>query len=287
MTDDIEQDAKDQEIDRLSQRLAQSLASEAQQRRRIEELERENRQLGQFAHMVSHDLRAPLRHVITLAGFLREDAGDAMPAAVDARLDQIEERARSMMGLVEDLLEDARGGTASGPPALVDLQTLVSEAIGLIGETGDIDVTARCDVGMITTDTTPLATCVRNLIDNAVKHHPGPTGTVTVEARTAGDNLVIQVTDDGAGIDPVNHTRIFEPMWSLGGGTGLGLSTVDRILSERGGSIALDADLGRGATFTITWPLLAEPVLDLASPSPPLVATTSAMARPAADDHAE
>lgn len=289
MTDDTEQDAEDPELARLSDRLAQSLARETAQRQLNEELRRQNRQLGEFTQMVSHDLRAPLRHVLALAGFLREDADGTVLEAVDGRLGQIEERVRSMIGLVEDLLDHARAGTTSGQPTSADLQTLVTETIGLIGETKGIDVAVRCDLGTITTDATPLSICLRNLVDNAVKHHPGPSGTVEVEARREGDDLMITVADDGGGIDPIHHDRIFEPMRSLGGGTGLGLSTIARILSERGGSISLDSDVGRGATFTMTWPLRAEPVLDLASTAPALITvpTKVTVAAPAADDQAE
>lgn len=288
MTDDNEQDAKDLEIARLSGRLGEALAREAKQRLVNQDLERQNRQLGEFTQMVSHDLRAPLRHVISLVGFLREDVDGSLPEVVDGRLTQVEERAQSMIGLVDDLLDYARAGTETGDRAAIDLQTLVAQAVRLIDDTDGIDVSVVCDLGMVTTDATPLSICLRNLVDNAVKHHPGPTGAVTIEARRDDNALLFTVTDDGAGIDPIHHDRIFEPMQSLDGGTGLGLSTIARILSERGGSISLDSQIGQGATFTIMWPLQAQPVLDLASTPPSLVTITTAASAPrVADDQAE
>ena len=287
MPEDIEPNTEKAEIARLSDRLAQSLAREAAQRQRNEELRDRNRQLSEFTQMVSHDLRAPLRQVVALTGFLREDADDQVLAAVEGRLGQIEQRVRAMIGLIEDMHDHALAGAASGRPTAADLQTLATEAVGLISETAGIDISLHCDLGIVTTDTTPLSICLRNLIDNAVKHHPGPTGTVTVEARADDDHLVITVVDDGDGIDPVHHDRVFEPRRSLSGGTGLGLSTVVRILSDRGGSIALDSDVGQGATFTVNWPLRAEPVVDLAATPPRLVTTTAAGAVAATGDHPE
>lgn len=231
-------------------------AREAEVNQRNEELGRVNRSLSEFTQVVSHDLRAPLRHIVALASFAREDAGDQLPDSIDSRLTQIEERVRAMSSLIDDLLDYARSGTLRTQATTADLQTLVADTVDLVGDRAGIEISIEADSGPVTTHAIPLSTCIRNLVDNAVKHHPGPEGTVTVQAwRQGPDLLMITVADDGDGIDAVNHERIFEPMQSLGQGTGLGLSTIKKIVEERGGSISLDSEPGRGAAFTFAWPL--------------------------------
>ncbi len=220
-----------------------------------DELEQVNRSLREFTQMVSHDLRAPLRHVIALASFTREDAGDQLPEFIGSRLTQIEERVGAMSSLIDDLLEYARTGGLGNKAQAADVRSLVADTIDLVSDRDGIEISVQADIGPVTTDAVPLSTCIRNLVDNAVKYHPGPEGRVTVRAWREDHDLMITVADDGDGVDPVNHERIFEPMQSLGQGTGLGLSTIEKILEERGGSISLDSEPGRGAAFTIAWPL--------------------------------
>ncbi len=239
--------------------LAEAREREGDLCQRNEELLRLNRSLEDFTQMVSHDLRAPLRHVAALATFLREDAEGPLPEPVDRRLTQIEERVEAMRGLIDGLLAYARSGAAGTEASPVDLQALVSDAVDLVGRRDGIEISVQADIGPVTTHAVPLSTCIRNLVDNAVTHHPGPDGRVTVRAWRQGDDLLVTVADDGGGIDPVDHDRIFRPMQSLGPGSGLGLSTIRRILDERGGSITVDSEVGRGSAFTITWPAEASP----------------------------
>jgi len=231
-------------------------AREAKIHQLNDELGRVNRSLSEFTQVVSHDLRAPLRHVVALANFAREDAGDQLPESIGSRLTQIEERVGAMATLIDDLLAYARSGTLRTEATSADLQTLVTDTVDLVSNRAGIEISIQADIGPVTTHAIPLATCIRNLVDNAVKYHPGPDGTVIVRAwRQGPDLLMITVADDGDGVDAVNHERIFEPMQSLGQGTGLGLSTIKKIVEERGGSISLDSEPGRGAAFTFAWPL--------------------------------
>lgn len=230
-------------------------AREAEQQELNRELDRLNRSLSGFTQMVSHDLRAPLRHVVALAGFMREDIEGPLPEPINERLFQIEERAKAMSNLIDDLLEYARSGSLRTEAESTDIGDLLADTIELVDTRDGIDVSITSEVGTITTHTVPLAACVRNLVDNAVKYHPGPTGTVGVTATLDGGDLLLVVTDDGNGVDPVHHQRIFEPMQSLERGTGLGLASVKKILDERNGSISLESEPGHGATFTMVWPL--------------------------------
>lgn len=263
--------------------LSMDVTDERERRARLEEantnLARLNQGLTDFAQIASHDLRAPLRHLLGQVDLLRmdleRDAGEGvsppMAKKIDERLSVIEERVATMGELIQDLLEYARSGALVTTPETVDLQALVTGTVELIagqehaagggaGAGGGIQIEVACDIGPIEINPVPLSTCVRNLVDNAVKYHPGPEGTVTVRATDRDDDLVVTVSDDGAGIDHRYHQRIFEPFQSLdSGGSGLGLATVKKVVDEQGGSIDLDSELGRGSTFTITWPIGRRP----------------------------
>lgn len=236
-------------------------------------LVRLNEDLSEFTHILSHDLRAPLRTIRLLTEVLRDEADLLSPRSAE-HLAMIESKTEVMRGLIEDLLDYARSGDLPSPTLRTNLQSLVEDAIDLATDREGIDVIASCDIGAIATQTVPLSTCIRNLVDNAIKYHPGPTGRVTVRGWRDGDVLTITVADDGAGIDPDLQDRIFLPFESLTGGSGLGLATIKKIVTDRGGSITLDSALGRGSAFTITWPL-SDPG-EQTAPIPP--ATTSSVA---------
>ncbi|MEM9562817.1 MAG: CheR family methyltransferase [Actinomycetota bacterium] len=228
-----------------------------------EELLRLNESLNDFTGIVSHDLRSPLRHIRSFAAQLREDiasAGIELPESAVANLEVIERRADDAIGLVGELLDYARSGTPAIEANSFDLQTMVTDVVELVDGREGMTIDVQCDVGSIVTERVPLATCIRNLVDNALKHHPGPPGTVTVRARLVdADALQVTVADDGNGVDPESRTRL------LGGSptirsvrSGLGLVTIRRILDRRGGSIDIESEPGRGAAFVITWPVVVD-----------------------------
>jgi len=110
------------------------------------------------------------------------------------------------------------------------------------------------------TERVPLETVFRNLIQNAYKHHDHPDqGCVTVSAEESGTTVLFSVADDGPGISPEFHERIFQIFQTLKPrdeveGSGMGLTVVKKIIESRGGSIAVESESGAGATFCFTWP---------------------------------
>lgn len=225
-------------------------------RQREHKLTMLNQELTEYTDLASHDLRAPLRGIRTLVDVIREDHGSSLPDEVLSELDKISGRADFMKELLNDLLDYARSGSEVKPNERVDLPALIDEIVDAIGSPEGITIVPQVDLEPVETERVLLAACIRNLVDNAAKHHPGPLGTVTVRAQSTQQLLIITVSDDGPGIDPADRERIFRPFQRIGGaGSGVGLAAVRKIVTERGGTVELRSEMGRGSAFTLTWPL--------------------------------
>lgn len=235
--------------------------SEAQRETLIKELEEKNSELERFTYTVSHDLKAPL---ITMGGFLGYLEKDALSGNVEKlRLDiqRISEANRKMETLLNDLLELSRIGRKMNPPEMVPFGQIISEAF-IRAESRlnqrKIDVMVMTDLPSINGDRNRLIEVMQNLLDNAAKFmgdQPNPV--IEIGAETKGDEVIFFVRDNGIGIDPKFHKKIFELFDKLNPrieGTGIGLALVKRIIEVHGGRIWIESQLGQGATFFFTLP---------------------------------
>ena len=224
---------------------------------RTTELQRSNAELDQFAYVASHDLKAPLRAVSSLATWLAEDAGDVLPDVSKKHLEKMHGRIKRMERLLDDLLAYSRADRQGGTAEAVDLDTLVGEITDLFVIPPGFSVRVVGDVRTLTTSKVALETVLRNLIGNAIKHHDREDGVVEVAAFQE-EGLRFQVSDDGPGIDRRFHERVFTIFQTLKPrdvveGSGVGLAIVKKIVERRGGSVRLESAPGEGATFSFTW----------------------------------
>lgn len=251
-------------------------AAEAELVRRVAartvELERSNRELDQFAYVASHDLKAPLRAIDSLATWIEEDAGPLLPAESLRHLALLRARVGRMEGLLESLLAYSRVGRKESAPEPVDTGAVVADVLALVSPPEGFDVRVEGDFPTVVTARTPFELVVRNLVSNAIKHHDRPEhGHVTISAEVApaevaptdrpapGGWVTFTVADDGPGIPPEYQDRVFGLFQTLRPrdeveGSGMGLAIVRKTVESRGGAISL-ASSGRGATFRFTWPL--------------------------------
>ena len=221
-----------------------------------------NRDLEEFAYVISHDLRAPLRGV-------RYAATDAQAALVggdaDATMGHLERvvlQARRMSTMLTGLLEYARIGRKTDAAAVLDVGALAAEIAASSGEESGFSVTVEGIWPEIVTVAEPLDIVLRNLVDNAIKHHDAEDGRVVIRAGDAGRFLAISVIDDGPGIAPEWHQAIFEPFKQVADseqapdGSGIGLALVKKTVERFGGEIQVRSDpaRARGTTFRVTWP---------------------------------
>jgi PAS domain S-box-containing protein len=235
-----------------------------QVQKRTEELTKRLGELDQFAYVISHDLKAPLRAIDHLAHWISDDAGDVLPLGSQAHLATLRGRIKRMEKLLDDLIAYSRADRYDYSTEQVETALLVEEITRLVAPPQGFAVTAQSPMPVLTTQRVPLEMVLRNLINNAIKHHNRPNGQVQVLARDLGDYTEFTITDDGPGIDPQFHARIFQVFQTLKPrdqieGSGMGLAVVKKLVESRGGSIQVESSVGQGAAFRFTWPKAPTP----------------------------
>lgn len=249
-----ESQVRAEEFRQLSESLEQQVDA------RTEELQRSNQDLDQFAYIASHDLKAPLRAVDHLSTWVLEDVGHLLPDRSHEHLEKMRSRIKRMEGLLDDLLTYSRAGRFRDEVVSVDLDELMIRVIDTVSPPEGFSVTVEGKMPTIKTHAVPLETVLRNLINNAIKHHNKSIGKVTVSVQEVEDAMLeFSVHDDGPGIDPAFHDRIFQMFQTLRPrdqveGSGIGLAVVDKIVTNVGGTVDIESSPGSGATFRFTWP---------------------------------
>lgn len=223
------------------------------------ELERSNAELDHFAAAVSHDLRAPLRAMVNIAGWLEADAGPLPRAALD-HLDRLRDSAGRMDAMLLDLLRFARASQVAGKADPCAVRKLIEAQLALLAPAKPVTLEIDAPVATLITPEAPLALVVRNLLDNAIKHHDCDSVHLKVAVHWGDRRAVFRVTDDGPGIPPTEHDRIFDIFrirdGRSSGGSGIGLALVRRIVQRLGGTMRVESDgVTRGTTFVFDWPL--------------------------------
>jgi signal transduction histidine kinase len=232
-------------------------------RRHIAELERSNRELDEFAYVASHDLKGPLQDVRNLSTWIREDLGAALPAESEQHMQKLLDRVARMERLLDDLLAYSRAGRVSAPVEELDVRALIHDVLALTQVPPGMRVVVKADIAPIRTPKAPLAQVLRNLVGNAFKHHDRSEGVVTIDVKDAGDRIELTVADDGPGIPPEFHDRVFRIFQTLRPrdaveGSGIGLAIVKKVVESHGGSVTIDSRGSRGTTMRFTWPKESE-----------------------------
>ncbi|MEQ1803581.1 MAG: ATP-binding protein [Gammaproteobacteria bacterium] len=237
-----------------------SLAMDITERRAIQdELARSNQDLEQFAYVASHDLKAPLRAIEILVEWLREDLASYTGGEVQQNLTLLTQRTARLHRLLDDLLAYSRAGRKPGEVADVNSKLLVEDLFVLLSPPATMQLRADDSLPVLNAHHAPLEQVLRNLINNAIKHHPTRQGSVTVYAQDKEDEFLFAVEDDGAGI-PVEFTeKVFQMFQTLKPrdeieGSGMGLAIVKRIVEWQGGRIWFHGGPGgAGTVFKFTW----------------------------------
>jgi two-component system CheB/CheR fusion protein len=232
---------------------------------RVEErtldLQRSNQELDEFAYVASHDLRAPLRAIDNLAHWIVEDTGESLTPESQDHLAKLRHRVERMERLLVDLLEYSRAGRQRHALESVDAGMLVRNVVELLNLPPGFTVTLPKAMPTVVTERVALETVLRNLMGNAFKHHPDPAaGVVTIAVQVQDGRVAFTVSDNGVGIEPRFHTRIFEIFKTLKPrdeveGSGMGLAVVKKLVESRGGTIHVTSAVNEGASFRFTWPI--------------------------------
>jgi PAS domain S-box-containing protein len=223
----------------------------------VEELNRSNEELGQFAYIASHDLQEPLRMVASYTqllsrryqGRLDTDADEFIAFAVDG--------ATRMQRLIDDLLAYSRVGTKGQDLLETSSEDALRQALlnlrSAIGESGA--VVTHDSLPTVLADEMQLVQLFQNLVGNAIKYQdPGVPLVHISAARNGGKSWIFSVQDNGLGIDPLYFEKIFGVFQRLHGrdefaGTGIGLAICKKIVERHGGNISVESQPGQGSTF--------------------------------------
>jgi len=222
-------------------------------------LENRNQELDQFAYVASHDLKAPLRGLGTVVKWMEEELPDELSPQLRTYLAQMKGRLARLEDLINGLLAYARASRTERQLQEVSVPQLVREVADLVVPPG-FQLELAPGLPTFTTDRLSLQQVVTNLLSNAAKYHvPSGPGRIRVEATDLGSQYEFRVQDNGPGIAPEHHHKIFLLFQTLrdrhtAESTGIGLSIVKKVVEDQQGSIRVESALGQGATFIFTWP---------------------------------
>lgn len=224
----------------------------------FEELKRKNEELDQFAHIASHDLKAPLRGIDNVITWIEEDHGNELPEKVKEYLHLIKKRIDRSQNLVQGILTYARVGREDMLKEEVDVNELLIEVVEGLPVTQGINIQLQTQMPRLYTERVPLNQVFTNLLSNSIKYNNKPKGSVKVYHKDYPGHYEFFVEDDGPGIDAVYHEKIFMIFQTLQErdsfeSTGVGLSIIKKILTDRREKINLVSEPGKGSTFSFTW----------------------------------
>jgi PAS domain S-box-containing protein len=222
-------------------------------------LRQANSNLEEFTYAASHDLKSPLRGIADLMEWIGEDLGGTASPAVTRNLGRVRDRIRRLDRVIDDLLAYAHAGIAHTEAVGIDPRALIAEVVEIIPRAAALRISMQIDAKPFITNKAPLESVLRNLIDNAVKHHDRATGHILVRAEDVGRYCVFTISDDGPGIPPAAQERVFRIFQTLAPGTqqhsGIGLALSKRLVEAHGGWLKLESVSGmRGTAFHVWWP---------------------------------
>lgn len=221
-------------------------------------LKKRNQELDQFAYVVSHDLKAPLRAIANLSSWIEEDLEGQMTQDTQHQMNLLRGRVHRMEGLIEGLLQYSRVGRIKTATERVDLNQLLAEIVDSLAPPAGFTIEIPPNLPVFVTERLPLEQVFTNLISNAIKHNKQASGYVKISLRELEDFYEFAITDNGPGIAPQYHEKVFVIFQTLEArdkveNTGIGLSLVKKIVETHGGTIKLESQEGQGATFRFTW----------------------------------
>jgi PAS domain S-box-containing protein len=252
-------------VDVTARKLAQERLSAYAKR-----LRSSNEDLEQFAYVTSHDLRAPLRGIASVAEWLAEDLGEELDERSKDNIRLMLMRTDRLSRLIDGILQYSRAGRGRQEIDPVDVEPLVRDVIFTLAAPDWVRIRLQGDFPIVQYDTTQLRQVFQNLISNAIVHMNRPEGEIVVSCTADADAWRFSVRDNGVGIPEQHLERIFELFQTLrpkdeGNTTGVGLSIVKRIVERNGGVVRVASSVGQGADFVFTVPFVPVATLSVIS----------------------
>ncbi|MBK7965286.1 MAG: HAMP domain-containing histidine kinase [Bacteroidetes bacterium] len=216
--------------------------------------------MDQFAYVVAHDLKAPLRGISNLAEWIEEDIKGKVNHETDQNLKMLRSRVSRLENLIQGILMYAKAGKTKANPELIETKPFVEEIIALLHPPKNSTIKLEGNWPIVETDPIRFHQIVSNLISNAIKYNDKERIEIILNCKTDGETINFSITDNGNGIEEEYHQKIFQLFQTLATNdeqtsTGIGLSIVKNIIDELGGNIKVESKLNIGSKFTFQLPI--------------------------------
>ena len=232
---------------------------ETEKDRLIKKLQKMSDELDEFTSIASHDLKSPLNAIKRLLEWIYDDCKDLLPQEHLENFQLVLSRANRMQVLLEDLLSYSRINSCDSTRASISLESIYQdiEQILEVPKTVTVDIHANNEV--LDIPLLPFKTVFQNLISNAIKHNNKEHPVIDISLIPSNQYYIIEITDNGPGIDPKYFSLIFKLFQTLQSrddveGSGIGLCIANKLIINYGGKIEVASDGKLGSTFTIFWP---------------------------------
>lgn len=243
----------------LKKEIAEREQAELKLAEMLKKVDNANKELKDFASIVSHDLKAPLRGVKTLALWILDDCGDKFDTKATEQMHLLLDRVERIYNLIDGVLRYSKVGQATGQNVQVNLEQFIPEVIDMVVPPEHIKVTVENQLPSIMCEETHIMQLFQNLISNAIKYNDKSEGWIKISCTDEGAFWKFSVSDNGPGIEEKHFERIFRMFQVLSvnenvQGTGVGLTVVKKIVELYGGRIWVESQPGSGSTFFFTFP---------------------------------
>jgi PAS domain S-box-containing protein len=243
----------------ISRDISQRKQAEERQARLLKELANANQDLKDFAYIVSHDLKAPLRAIGSISSWLRTDYLDKLDEEGQELVELLMIRVKRMEQLIDGVLQYSRVGREKEDIKEIDLARLVPEVVEFVAPPANIEVKIETELPSVWAEPTRIGQVFQNLLSNAVKFMDKPQGKISISCVEAEDYWKFSIADNGPGINQKYFGKIFQIFQTLTArdeleSSGVGLSVVKKIVELYGGQIWLESTPGNGTIFYFTLP---------------------------------
>jgi PAS domain S-box-containing protein len=242
----------------------QDISKEKEAERQLKEytgdLERINKELDQFAYIVSHDLKAPLRAINNLSMWIEEDLEGKLEGETKHQFQLLRGRVGRLEGLINGILSYSRAGRIKVTPSKVSVANLINGIIDMLSPPALYKISIDDALPTLNTERIALEQIFSNLISNAIKYNrQNAAPEIHITCKDQGAMYKFGVADNGEGIEAEYHEKVFVIFQTLEArdkveSTGVGLAIVKKIVEEKGGEVWVESEKGKGASFYFTWP---------------------------------
>ncbi len=244
----------------IARDISERMLAEAKKNELLLELQSVNQELKEFAYVVSHDLKAPLRAIGSLSEWLLVDYGNELDEEGKELVNLLDSRVKRMHKLIEGILQYSRVGRVREEVVEVDLNDSLADIIDSLSPPENIIITVDPDLPVVYFEKTRIEQVFQNLLSNAIKYMDKDEGKITVTKAEDDDFYQFCVTDNGPGIDARHHEKIFQIFQTLNPrdefeSTGVGLTLIKKIIKMYNGQIWLESEPGEGTSFYFTVPM--------------------------------